>query len=93
MERYLGWRRQMTAISLAAAFALAACGQPIPSMAPSDVVAASVSPDGGPRLTQDEVDEAIRFRTRFGLRADEGSVRSVGIAPLAQPGVVEFEIR
>lgn len=70
---------------------LAGCGgtpESLPATQPSDVPASSVSAG----LTQEDIAEAIGFRDKFGLRAEEAWVRLVASDPTAARGRLEYGV-
>ena len=78
-----------------AAWLAVACGPtaPAPANAPSASVAAgapTVSP--APTLSGQEIDEAARFRKRYGLRADDAWIVAVAQVGAARAGVEEFGV-
>jgi len=92
------WGQMTTSIRLALAAALAvllaaACGFGDPSTTP-DTPAVSGAPQATaavPQLNASELEEAIRFRETFGLRADVFWIRQVAADPESR-GLVEFGV-
>jgi hypothetical protein len=85
-------RRALTA-ALAVSLA-AACGSSDPSTppnAPSPVGAASQATAAVPQLSSRELEEAIRFRKTFGLRADVFWIRQIAADPESR-GRAEFGV-
>lgn len=65
-----------------------ACGQPVVQ----PTTTGSVSPGRSPTASDAEIVEAVKFRKRYGLRADDVWVRSVAADPAAQAAVAEFGV-
>lgn len=83
-------KRLRTRISLLLVLVATGCGQALPSNHGAVVSDAPSIGGTAPILSQRELSEAIAFRQRFGLRADETWVRAVAADPDAQIGVREF---
>lgn len=71
-----------------------ACGEvPTPPTAATSVAAAaSETAAPAPTLSVDEIDEAVEFRRRYGLRADDGWILEVARAEAARAGIEEFGV-
>jgi len=76
---------------LAVCIAGSACDQSSPPT-PSAPVTEPPAETVGDAATAEEIDEAIAFRLRYGLRADQAYVRAVAIRSDAQAAIPEFGV-